>query len=89
MKLFGRWGAYTARTPEEKAKARRQQNARAALVDAARSFKEKHRWCVNSCGNEAAWYEGGQTLRFDGACSPECLAAFRLHQQGDDHEPMD
>lgn len=88
MKLFGRFGAYTPRTPEEKAKARRQQKTRAAMVDAARSFKEKHRWCVNGCGKEAAWYVGttSQTLRFDGACSPECLVAFRLRQQEDENE---
>lgn len=86
MKLFGRFGAYTPRSPEENAKARRQQKARAAIVDAARTFKEKHRWCVNSCGNEAAWYAGGQSLRFDGACSPECLAAFRLRQLEDENE---
>lgn len=74
-KLSGRYGYYEPRTPEEKAKARRQQKARAGLVEAARSFKEKHRWCRNACGKEAAWYEGGQTLRFSGCCSAECLAA--------------
>ena len=75
-KLTGRYGSYEPRTPEEKAKARRQQKARAGLVEAARSFKERHRWCRNACGKEAAWYEGGQTLRFSGCCSAECLADF-------------
>lgn len=74
-KLTGRYGSYEPRTPEEKAKARRKQKARAEFVEAARSFKEKHRWCRNACGKEAAWYEGGQTLRFSGCCSAECLAA--------------
>ena len=74
-KLRGRYGYYEPRTPEEKAKARRQQKARVGMVEAARSFKEKHRWCRNACGKEAAWYEGGQTLRFSGCCSAECLAA--------------
>lgn len=86
MKLYGRYGAYTPRTPEEKAKARRQAAARAARNAAANAWLEKHRWCVNGCGREAAFYGPGQSLRFDGACSPECLEAFRLRQQGDDHE---
>ena len=75
-KLYGRWGAYDARSPEEKARARRQQAKRAADNAAAQSWKEKHRWCVNGCGKEAAWYPGGMTLLHDGACSAECLAAY-------------
>ena len=76
-KLYGRWGAYEPRTLGEKAKARRKQKARAEMVAAARDWKEKHRWCLNECGKEAAWYESGQTLLFDGACSQECLAAYQ------------
>lgn len=77
-KLFGRWGYYAPRTPEEKARARRQEATRATQRAAALAFREKHRWCVNGCGQEAAWYDEGHVcLRFDGACSAECLEAYR------------
>lgn len=33
-KLYGRWGAYEARTPEEKARARRQEKKRREEKDA-------------------------------------------------------
>lgn len=89
MKLYGRYGAYTPRTAEERAKARRQAAARAAKSAAAYAWLEKHRWCINGCGREAAFYGPGQSLRFDGACSMECLAAFQLRTQKADDESMD
>lgn len=75
-KLYGRHGAYEPGTPEEKAKARRQHAKRTAEASAVLGWKEKHRWCVNGCGQEAAWYDNGLALRFGGACSSECLAAY-------------
>lgn len=76
-KLYGRWGAYEARTPEEKAKARRQEQKRQEATDNAAAWLEKTRWCTNGCGKEAARYDDspGHTLRYSGACSPECETA--------------
>ena len=75
--LFGRWGSYTPKTPEEKARARRQESQRKADRASAALWLERTRWCTNGCGNEAARYEDspGHALRYSGACSPECEAA--------------
>ena len=75
--LYGRWGGYEARTPEEKAKARRQERARREAKASTDAWLEKTRWCTNGCGKEAARYEDspGHTLRYSGACSPECETA--------------
>lgn len=66
-KLFGRYGPYEPRNPVVKAKAWQEQQER---------HERAHRWCVNGCGKEAAWYPDGKALLFDGACSAECLAAY-------------
>lgn len=89
MKLQGRWGSYEARTPEEKAKARRQAEKRAEANAQAAAWREKHRWCINGCGQEAALAAGGvgQYLEFDGACSAECLEAFQRSNNTEQPEP--
>lgn len=81
-KLFGRWGAYEPRTPAEKAKARRQEKTRREAKANAAAWLEKTRWCTNGCGKEAARYDDspGHTLRYSGACSPECEEAVELRK---------
>ena len=72
--LYGRFGAYTPKTPADKAHARKQASKRQADAARAAEWMQRTALCINGCGREAARYEDspGRTLRHGGACSPEC-----------------
>ena len=80
MKLYGRYGSYEARTPEDKKRAREQAEKRRLLQAQAEAFREQHKQCKNGCGREPAWYEGEHSLRFQGCCSEVCQAEWRKKQ---------
>lgn len=77
-KLMGRWGPYTPRTPQERARARKQAEQRRQEAARAAAWLERTRWCRAGCGQEAARWPGpALALRFGGCCSSECEAALR------------
>ena len=73
-KLIGRWGAYSPKTPAEKAKAKRLEGKRMAAQVAQQAFLEQHKSCANGCGRPVAFWEDSPvlSLRFHGCCSQEC-----------------
>lgn len=75
--IKGRYGYYTPRNADERTRARKQAEKRRQKANDAADWLERTRWCTNGCGKEAARYDDspGHTLRFNGACSPECQAA--------------
>ena len=73
MNRNGRYGSYDPRTPYDKAKARRENQQRQKMQAQVLAFKRAHELCINGCGKPAAWFPGGQTLLFAGACSAECM----------------
>ena len=80
--LKGRYGDYAPRNAEERSCARKQAEKRRLQQNLANDWLERTRWCTNGCGKEAARYDDspGHTLRFDGACSPECQAAVEARR---------
>lgn len=81
--LNGRYGYYSPRNPEERARARKQAEKRRAEATRIAAWMERTRWCTNGCGKEAARYsgDGSCSLRHSGACSPECEAAVEQREQ--------
>ncbi|WP_304350821.1 hypothetical protein [Comamonas testosteroni] len=81
-KLFGRWGAYTPKTPEDRAKARRLEEKRKADLLAQQAWLDKHKTCANGCGAAVAFWEDspGYSLRYSGCCSSECEQAMKLRE---------
>lgn len=80
MQLFGRFGSYTPRTPAEKKRARELAAKRRLLQAQIADFLDKHKECKNGCGQPPAWHDGGQSLRYGGCCSEQCLAEWRDKQ---------
>lgn len=79
-KIYGRWGAYEARTPEEKSRARRQEQKRQAARASLGAWLEKHKTCANGCGRPVAFYDTiHYALKYSGCCSPECESAMQAN----------